>query len=80
MVKGCMPLAFARQGQTVVVVGCAGGHGARMRLADLGIVPGASLRVIGGCWGGPAIVEVRGCRLGVGHGLMHRILVKEADI
>jgi ferrous iron transport protein A len=77
--EGSVPLAFARTGQTMVVVGCAGGHGARKRLADLGIVPGVPVRIVGGGFGGPSIVEVRGCRLGVGHGLMHRILVKEAD-
>jgi ferrous iron transport protein A len=79
MVQRGVPLIFARQGATVVVTGWSCGCGAGKRLADLGIVPGVPLRVVGGGCGGPAIVEVRGCRLGLGQGLMHKILVKEAE-
>jgi len=72
-----MPLAMAVPGETVVVMGCVGGPGVIRRLADLGIVPGVKVRVVGGGGGGPSIVELRGCRLGLGRGLMHKILVKE---
>lgn len=79
MVPGSMPLAMARRGETLIVTGCVGGHGATRRLADLGIIPGVPIRVVGGGHGGPSIIELRGCRLGLGRGLMQKILVKEEN-
>jgi ferrous iron transport protein A len=79
MQQGGMPLALARANIDLVVTGFAGGGcGFQRRLADLGIVPGVPVRVVGGGYGGPAILELRGCRLGLGRGLIQRILVKEA--
>ena len=73
-----MPLALARTDTDLVVTGFAGGCGFQRRLADMGILPGVPVRVVGGGYGGPVIIDMRGCRLGLGRGLIQRILVKEA--
>ena len=72
-----MPLAAALVGQTVTFVSARGGPGLIHRLAELGITPGAQLGVINR-GPGPFIVSVRGGRLVLGRGMVHRILVRPA--
>ena len=68
------PLSRARSGQVVRVVGLPGCEKAKSRLLCLGIYPGASLKVITNLFG-PLIVEVRGCRVSLGHGLARMVKV-----
>ena len=68
------PLSRARSGQVVRVVGLPVCEKARSRLFSLGIYPGASLKVITNLFG-PLIVEVRGCRVSLGHGLAQMVRV-----
>ncbi len=70
-----MPLAMALVGQTVSFVSAQGGRGLTHRLAELGITPGMKLEVINR-GPGPFIVSVRGTRLVLGRGMVHRILVR----
>lgn len=51
-----------------------GGPGMVQRLAEMGILAGTEMRVIRGR--GPMVVEVRGHRLVIGHGMVSRILVE----
>jgi ferrous iron transport protein A len=68
------PLSRARSGQVVRVVGLPVCEKARSRLLGLGIFPGASLKVITNIFG-PLIVDVRGCRVSLGHGLARKVSV-----
>jgi Fe2+ transport system protein FeoA len=53
------------------------GCGAVKRLADLGILPGAKIRVVRKApFGGPIEIEVRGSRFMIGRGLASRIIVE----
>lgn len=71
-----VPLTEAFPGQVVRVQTVTGpGRGVRLRLASLGIRPGASLKVLARGPGGPLLVEVEGCRVALGRGLARRILV-----
>ena len=70
-----MPLAAALVGQTVTFVSVQGGPGLMHRLAELGITPGTRLSVVNR-GRGPFIVSIRGGRLVLGHGMVHRILVR----
>ena len=66
-----------RAGERAIVAQVDGGHGIIQRLAAMGILPGTELTVVRG--GGPVIVEVRGNRLVLGRGMMHRVLVEAAE-
>lgn len=63
-------------GELVQVVAVRAGWGLRKRLADLGLTPGVLVRVVTSQGPGPVVLDLRGSRLALGHGMAHRILVK----
>ena len=71
-----MPLAMSPVGQTVSFVSARGG-GLTHRLAELGLTPGEKMQILNR-GPGPFIVSVRGTRLILGRGMVHRILVRPA--
>ncbi|NHI88113.1 MAG: ferrous iron transport protein A [Candidatus Thorarchaeota archaeon] len=46
------------------------------RLLDLGLTKGCTFKVIHGQGAGPVLVEVRGTRIALGHGLASKVLVE----
>ncbi len=78
-----IPLPFAGNNMIVRVVSINGGRGAQKKLYELGIYPGATLRVIKSWGPGPVIVELtnmnpnyRSSRVVIGYGLAMKILVE----
>ena len=47
------------------------------RLLDLGITKGCTFQVVQGSEHGPVLVQVRGTRIALGHGIASKILVEE---
>jgi len=47
---------------------------------DLGLTRGCIFTVIEPGRSGPALIEVRGTRIALGHGLASRLLVEEVDV
>lgn len=72
-----MPLAMARPGESVTVIGVKAGLGLQRRLADMGLTPGVPIRVINSQILGPVLIDLRGSRIALGHGVAQKILVKE---
>ena len=70
-----MPLAMASPGEVVRIADIRAGRGLTRRLADMGLVPGTDIRVINSYRPGPVLLEVRGTRLALGHGMAQKILV-----
>ncbi len=70
-------LAGIEAGETVVVTAVRAGWGLQRRLRDMGIVPGTSLRVLSGGQPGQIVLEIRGSRLALGHGVAGKIFVKD---
>jgi len=66
---------MATTGQKVRVVAVHGGWGIRRRLAEMGLNPGETIRVVQSDMSGPMVVAVRGSRLALGRGMAHRIEV-----
>lgn len=73
-----MPLAMADEGQEVELVSLTGGRQFQHRLAEMGLVPGAKFRVLTNTRPGPLIISLRGARLMIGYGMVHRVLVRPA--
>ncbi|MCQ6253698.1 ferrous iron transport protein A [Methanocaldococcus sp.] len=69
------PLAFAKEGETVIVKSINAGFGVIQRLSSMGLNIGSKLKVIRN-QNGPVIVSVRGCNIAVGKGLAMKIIVE----
>lgn len=70
-----MPLAMARPGELVTVIGVRAGWGLQRRLADMGLIPGTQIRVINSQMSGPVLIELRGSRVGLGRGVAQKVMV-----
>jgi len=74
-----LPLSLVAQGDSVLVHEIRGGRELRQRLFDLGLHPGALVRVVKNEHGGPLIIAVKeDGRLALGQGMCHKILVSLA--
>lgn len=74
-----MPLSMVSRGEAVVVKQVKGCRTVRQRLLDLGLNPGAQIRVLKNEMPDPLIVAVKGDgRLALGRGMTHHILVTAA--
>lgn len=72
-----MPLAMVSPGVVVRLVDIRAGRGLTTRLADMGLTPGVNIRVINSQMPGPVVVDLRGSRLILGHGVAHKIIVTD---
>ncbi len=72
-----MPLTMAPRNEDVRLVAIRGGQRIRQRLADLGLTPGTTLRVVQADSWGPLIVAFKDdARLALGRGMAHKIEVE----
>lgn len=70
-----MPLSMAQSGESVQVAAIRAGWGLQRRLADMGLTPGVRVKVINSGGRGPVVLDIRGSRLALGHGIAHKIMV-----
>jgi len=70
-----MPLSMVPPGESVQVVTIRASWGLQRRLADMGLTPGVQVRVINSQRPGPVVVDIRGSRLALGHGIAHKVMV-----
>ena len=70
-----MPLSMVSAGETVEIAAVRVGWGLQRRLADMGLTPGVRVRVVNSQGRGPVVINVRGSRLALGHGVAHKIMV-----
>ena len=62
-------------GETVSLVSLGAGWGLQRRLADMGLTPGVAIKVISSGRPGQVVIEIRGSRMALGHGVTQKILV-----
>ncbi len=73
-------LAVVLPGKSVRVVFVEGGVRCRQCLAELGVLPGETLKVIRSApFAGPIMVEVNNSRFMLGRGMAAKIIVEELD-
>ena len=73
-----IPLPMAAHGQALRLVSVEAGLRLRQRLADLGLTPGATLRLVQSENGGPLIVALKDdSRLALGRGMALAIMVED---
>ena len=61
------------------MLGVRAGWGLTRRLADMGLTPGVEIRVVSSHGPGPLMVELRGSRIALGHGVAQKIMVGVAS-
>jgi len=71
-----MPLSMAIPGEVVRVIEVRAGRGLCRRVADMGLVPGTKVRVLNSQRPGPVLLDVKGTRLALGHGMAHKVWVE----
>ena len=71
-----IPLTMACEGSMVHMASVRAGDRLAHRLAAMGLTPGVELLVVNNTRNGPFIVEVKGCRLVLGRGMAHKIVVR----
>ena len=71
------PLNMAAPGRPLRVANIRAGRGLVRRLADLGLTPGVQIRLVNTHGPGPLMVEVRGSKIALGHGISQKIMVTE---
>jgi len=72
-----IPLTMVSPDENVKLVRINGGHTVRQRLADLGLTPGTTLRVVHANVRGPLILAFKNdARLALGRGMAHKIQVE----
>jgi len=76
MVTHQMPIAMVRPGEEVMVVDIRAGRGLVRRLADMGLTPGTTIRVINNQMPGPILIDLRGSRLMLGFGVAQKVMVE----
>ncbi len=74
--KKHLTLLDLKDGQTGIIISVAGGRGASKRLADLGLTPGAGIKVLRkALFSGPVQIEACGSKLVIGRGLAAKIYI-----
>lgn len=73
-----LPLAMINPSEEVTVAEIRGGRGLVRRLADMGLTPGTTLKVINSQMPGPILIDLRGSRLVLGHGVALKVMVEIA--
>ena len=68
-------LSRVSTGETVSLVSLGAGWGLQRRLADMGLTPGVEIKIIRGGRPGQVVIEVRGSRMALGHGVTQKIIV-----
>ncbi len=71
-----MPLTMVEAGRRVRLVAVNAGHGLRVRLAELGLIPGVEFEVVSKNSHGPCILDVKGSRVVIGHGMAMKMDVQ----
>ncbi|MFH7243782.1 MAG: ferrous iron transport protein A [Spirulina sp.] len=70
-----LPLTMMAIGDRVWIVEIKGGHRMVRRLTDLGLTQGSEITIVSRTESGSVIVGFQGCRIGLGAGISHRVLV-----
>ena len=70
-----LPLAMTSVGDRVWVAQIRGGRRMQRRLMDVGIVQDSEITIISRTESGSVIVAFQGCRIGLGAGMAHRVMV-----
>jgi ferrous iron transport protein A len=73
--EALLPLTMMAVGDCVWIIEIKGGHRMVRRLTDLGLTQGSEITIVSRTDSGSVIVGFQSCRIGLGAGIAHRVLV-----
>ncbi len=73
-------LARVEAGRSVALAAIQGGPAFRARLASLGLVPGAVIRVVRNSPHGPFIIALKECRIVLGRGAANKLEIRQGGV
>lgn len=72
-----IPIISLDEGERGIIAHAIGGSGLLRRLAEMGLTPGAEVKILRKCpFRGPVEIEVRGVMLALGYGVALKVYVK----
>jgi ferrous iron transport protein A len=71
-------LTNIKSGKSVVLTAIEGGSQAKMRLVEMGFLPGVIISVVNNPGIGPLTINIKGSKLALGYGLAKKLLVQES--
>jgi len=71
-----MTLSIIDLGEEVTLIDIDGGRGLRSKLYSMGLVPGATLKILSRSGSGPVMIAVKDSRLAIGRGMAEKIIVE----
>ncbi|HEU19210.1 MAG TPA: ferrous iron transport protein A [Deltaproteobacteria bacterium] len=77
MIHNGISLSQVMPGKQVKIISLAGGRGLHARLISMGLIPGSIIEVVNQGMTGPCVVAQNGCRLAIGRGVAHKIIVSD---
>ena len=73
--KTARPLSSVSAGETVRLVRIDAGSGLNSRLTAMGLIPKVEIKVVKSGRPGPFVVSVKGSKMVLGRGVVHKIMV-----
>ena len=73
--KRLMSLSMMKNGQKTKLVSINAGQGLKGRLTAMGLIPGVEITVINNSYPGPFVISVKDCKMMLGKGMAHKIMV-----
>jgi len=74
--EGGVSLSNMHTGSNVKILRVDAGRGLQARLASMGLLPGANVRVVKNDRSGPVVLAVKGARLMLGRGVTEKVMVR----
>jgi len=75
--KRLVPLSRLKAGERARLVRVNAGQGLKSRLAAMGLVRDVEITVVSSGYPGPFIISVKGCKMMLGRGMTHKIMVMQ---
>jgi ferrous iron transport protein A len=72
-----LQLTFAPKNKKLKVVKISGGHEVKKRLSEIGIIPGAAIKLSNHGCAGPLIIQMNNSSFALGFGTAMKIIVSE---
>jgi ferrous iron transport protein A len=79
MINNIVSLSQVVPGKKAKIISLAGGRGLHARLISMGLIPGSIVEVISQGMTGPHVIAHNGCRLAIGRGMAHKIIVSDVS-
>lgn len=74
-----MSLSDVKKGKCVILEDIEWGSKVKKKLQDMGLTPGVKFCVVTSGNFGPMIIELRGSRIALGRGILHKITVRSSE-